>query len=162
MLYSDYSCFCVYKNVLFMIMSITRNVSGAWWLIGKFGALRLEGRRLHSSRHVGTLGKSFTYSCIYCFGVYQCCSRECLWVVVDLKRCYIWNEWWPPVVIVCYCITVLCNILMKLINKCYVCLGNLFLTLSLFSRWTCIPSWPVDGFFCFSKTCVSTMSTCWL
>jgi len=36
---------------------------GAWWLMGKFGALRAEGRKFesHSSRHVGTLDKSFTH-----------------------------------------------------------------------------------------------------
>src|SRR6218665_1968919 len=37
----------------------------AWRLSGKFDALRLESRRpfkSHSSRHVGTLGKSFTCS----------------------------------------------------------------------------------------------------
>ena len=34
------------------------------WLSGMLGALRPDGRRLepHSSRHVGTLSKSFTYS----------------------------------------------------------------------------------------------------
>src|SRR6218665_3398945 len=59
----------------------------------RFGAFCLEGRRFESrsSRHVGTLGKSFTHSCMWRFGVltptqYQCCSRECLRVVVDLKR----------------------------------------------------------------------------
>ena len=38
----------------------------AWWLSGKFGALRPEGRRLESrsSRHVETLGKWFTHSCL--------------------------------------------------------------------------------------------------
>ena len=75
---------------------------GAWWLSGKSGALHPEGRRFktHSSRHVRTLGKSFTHSCLYCFGMlaptqYQCCSWERLWVVVDFKRCSwnIWNEW---------------------------------------------------------------------
>ena len=36
-----------------------------WWLSGRFGALCPESRRFasHSSRHVGTLGKSFTLSC---------------------------------------------------------------------------------------------------
>ena len=68
----------------------------AWWLSGRFGALCPEGRRFesHCSRHIGTLGKSFTRSCLLRFGLltltrYQCCSRERLWVVVDLKRCYI-------------------------------------------------------------------------
>ena len=39
---------------------------GAWWVCGKFGALHPEGRRFvsHSSRLVGTLGKSFTHSCL--------------------------------------------------------------------------------------------------
>ena len=38
----------------------------AWWLSGRFGALRSEGRRFESrsSRHVGTLGRSFTRSCL--------------------------------------------------------------------------------------------------
>ena len=40
----------------------------ARWFSGKFGALRLEGRRIesHSSRHIETLGmvKSFTCSCL--------------------------------------------------------------------------------------------------
>src|SRR6218665_2178105 len=37
----------------------------AWWFSGKFVALRPQGCRFepHSSRHVGTLGKSFTRSC---------------------------------------------------------------------------------------------------
>jgi len=45
----------------------------------------------HASRHVGTLGKSFTRS-LKRFGVlnptqYQCCTQERL-LVVGLKRCY--------------------------------------------------------------------------
>ena len=38
----------------------------AWWLSGKFGAFYPEVRRFesHSSRHVATLGKSFTNSCL--------------------------------------------------------------------------------------------------
>src|SRR6218665_1693707 len=37
--------------------------SGAWWLSFKFGALCPGGRRFesHSSRHIGTLGKSFIH-----------------------------------------------------------------------------------------------------
>ena len=69
--------------------------SGSSWLSGKFGALCPEGLmfEFHSRRHVGTLGKSFTYSCLLRFSVftltqYQCCSQECLCVVVDLKRRY--------------------------------------------------------------------------
>src|SRR6218665_252834 len=38
----------------------------AWWRIGRNDAFRPESRVLESrsSRHVGTLGKSFTYSCL--------------------------------------------------------------------------------------------------
>ena len=53
---------------------------GEWRLIGRFGAFRLKGRRFESrsDRHVGTLGKSFTPSCPWRFGVltftqYLCC-----------------------------------------------------------------------------------------
>src|SRR6218665_65238 len=40
---------------------------GAWSLSFKFGAFHPHGHRFepHSSRHVGTLGKSFTRSCLY-------------------------------------------------------------------------------------------------
>ena len=40
--------------------------SGAWWLSGRFGALRPEGRKFetNSSRNVGTLGKYFNRSCL--------------------------------------------------------------------------------------------------
>jgi len=34
---------------------------GAWWLIGRFES--------SSNRHIGTLGKSFTRSCMWRFGV---------------------------------------------------------------------------------------------
>ena len=42
------------------------NYIGAWWLSGKFDVLRPKGSRFeyHSSRHVGTLGKSFTRTCL--------------------------------------------------------------------------------------------------
>src|SRR6218665_3031042 len=41
------------------------------WLVGRFVAFRTNGLgfEFHSSRHVGTLGKSFTRSCRWCFGV---------------------------------------------------------------------------------------------
>ena len=44
---------------------------GAWWLIGRFNAVHLKGRGFesHSSRHVGTFGKSFTHNCLWRFGV---------------------------------------------------------------------------------------------
>ena len=44
---------------------------GAWWLIGKFDAFRPKRRGFESrsSRHVEILGKSFTYSCLWRFGM---------------------------------------------------------------------------------------------
>jgi len=60
-----------------------------------FGALLPEGRSVdpHSSRHVRTLGKFFSHSCLWHFGMStstqnQCSSRERLVVVVDLERRY--------------------------------------------------------------------------
>src|SRR6218665_2538365 len=43
----------------------------AWWLVGRFVAFHPKGRGFESrsSRHVGTLGKSFTHSCLWRFGV---------------------------------------------------------------------------------------------
>ena len=54
----------VYSHVLPTFEGFIKDVpyrSGAW-----FDALHLEGRRFesHSSRHVGTLGKSFTRNCL--------------------------------------------------------------------------------------------------
>src|SRR6218665_2373418 len=42
-----------------------------WWLIGRFVTFRPKGRgfKSRSSRHVETLGKSFTRSCLRQFGV---------------------------------------------------------------------------------------------
>ena len=42
-----------------------------WWRIGRVVIFRPEGRGFESrySRHVGTLGKSLTRSCLWCFGV---------------------------------------------------------------------------------------------
>ena len=44
---------------------------GTWWRIGNVDTCRPEGRGFESrsSRHVGTLGKSLTRSCLWCFGV---------------------------------------------------------------------------------------------
>src|SRR6218665_245229 len=44
---------------------------GDWWLIGRFGAFCPKDRGFESlfSRHVGTLGKSFTHSCLWRFGM---------------------------------------------------------------------------------------------
>ena len=43
---------------------ISVGCGGHWWHIGRVDAFRLEGRgsESRSSRHVGTLGKSFTVS----------------------------------------------------------------------------------------------------
>ena len=54
------------------------NYCGAWWPIGRVNAFCQKGHEFdsRSSRHVGTLGKSFTHSGLWCFGVtqYQCCA----------------------------------------------------------------------------------------
>ena len=44
---------------------------GTWWRIGRVGAFRSEGGGFdsRSSRHVGTLGKFLTRSCLWRFGV---------------------------------------------------------------------------------------------
>ena len=44
---------------------------GAWWLIGRFDAFRLKGRGFESrsSRHVETLGKAFSRSFLWRFGM---------------------------------------------------------------------------------------------
>jgi len=44
---------------------------GVWWLIGRFDAFRPKGNGFesHCSCHVGTLGKLFTRSCLWHFGV---------------------------------------------------------------------------------------------
>ena len=43
----------------------------AWWLTGRFVDFRPKDRKFESrsNRHVGTLGKSFTRSCLWCFDV---------------------------------------------------------------------------------------------
>ena len=45
--------------------------SVAWWLTGRFNDFHPKGRRFESrpSGHVGTLGKSFTRSCLWRFGM---------------------------------------------------------------------------------------------
>ena len=44
---------------------------GAWWVIDRFIAFHPNGRGFESrsSRYIGTLGKSFTRSCLWRFGV---------------------------------------------------------------------------------------------
>jgi len=46
-------------------------ISWAWWLIGRFVAFCPKGQGFGSryGHHVGTLGKSFTRSCLWRFGV---------------------------------------------------------------------------------------------
>ena len=46
-------------------------LGGHWWHIGRFDAFRLKGRWFEScsSRHVRTLGKYFTRSCLWRFDV---------------------------------------------------------------------------------------------
>ena len=46
-------------------------IVGRVWRIGRVDAFRPKGHGFdsRSSRHVGTLGKSFTHSCLWCFGV---------------------------------------------------------------------------------------------
>jgi len=70
-------------------------------VVGSVPCVRKVAGSKPTSRHIGTLVKSFARSCLLHFGMliltqYQCCSWEHLWVVVDLKRCYrnIQNEWW--------------------------------------------------------------------
>ena len=52
-------------------LGIVLPICRTWSLGGKFGALSPEGRRFesHASRHVGTLGKFFTLSCLFRFGM---------------------------------------------------------------------------------------------
>jgi len=65
-------------------------------MVGRVDAYRPEGCGFDScsSRHVGTLGKSFALSCLWLFGVklrhsaVSVLCRERLRVVVDLKRRY--------------------------------------------------------------------------
>ena len=47
-----------------VLLFLVRTDCEIWWLSGKFGALRPVGCRFesHSSRYIGTLGKSFTHS----------------------------------------------------------------------------------------------------
>ena len=74
---------------------------GTWWRLGWDGDFQPEGRGFdsRSSRHVGTLGKSFTCSCL-CASAWNSdtvslLSRERLWVVDELKGRYrnARNEW---------------------------------------------------------------------
>src|SRR6218665_2741330 len=61
------SCRLIFSGVITDYASSRPDkVCGEWWLIGRLGAFRPKGRQLESpiSRHVGTLSKSFTRSCL--------------------------------------------------------------------------------------------------
>ena len=76
-------------------------ISGTWWRIGWVDDFQPEGRGFdsRSSRHVGTLGKSLTCSCLcasaWNSGTISVLCRERFWVVVGLKGRYrnSQNEW---------------------------------------------------------------------
>src|SRR6218665_3910015 len=51
---------------------------GAWWLIGRFITFHL-GFESRSGCPVGTLGKSFTRSCLWCFGMKLRHSIRVVW-----------------------------------------------------------------------------------
>ena|SRR6218665_145321 len=55
------------KALKVLRLYIAFNIYGRGGSLVVFGALGAEGRwfEFHSSRHVGTLGKSFTRSCLY-------------------------------------------------------------------------------------------------
>ena len=80
------------QRILFVYLCRKRLNCGMWWHIGWVYDFQPGGRGFDScsSHHVGTLGKSFTFSCLCASTpiLYSCCSRERLWVVVDLKGRY--------------------------------------------------------------------------
>ena len=85
-----------------LILILILIIRGAWWLIGRFEAFRPKGRgfEYRCSRHVGSLGKSFTRSCLWLFGVklrHSICAvfGALLGTMVDLKRRHRnnQNEW---------------------------------------------------------------------
>src|SRR6218665_3103351 len=89
---------CLHEKTLILKVSLLRyaliskavmtsvsklNYAQNQWFSGTFGALRPEGRRFesYSMRHVGTLGISFTHSCLWGFSMFtptqhQCSCRE--------------------------------------------------------------------------------------
>src|SRR6218665_1340006 len=70
--------------------------SGAWCLTGKFCALCPEGRMFesHSSRHVGTLGKSFSHSSFIHYGdLYSAPSRLTPVPMIGVN-CNLWCPGW--------------------------------------------------------------------
>src|SRR6218665_2400169 len=86
--HSYHKLFCYYKyrsldGPLCLSVKATKQRCEKWWVIGRFGVFRAKahGFEFRSGRHVGTLGKSFTRSCLWRFGAtgtvsptqYPCC-----------------------------------------------------------------------------------------
>ena len=72
---------------------------GAWWPIGRVDAFRPKGHGLdsRSSRHVGALGKSFTLSSLWRFGLklrhmYPCCFRSASGYSISLEEALYYIE----------------------------------------------------------------------
>src|SRR6218665_792788 len=83
------------KRKLTESLIVTWNRIVAWWPVGRFGAFRPKGLGFESrsSRHVRTLVKSFTRSCLWRFGVklghsIRAVSGAPLSSIVDLKMRY--------------------------------------------------------------------------
>ena len=71
-------------------MPLPHEMDTVYLVVVQFGGLRPEGRTFesHSSHHVGTIGKSFTRSCLWRLGVltptrYPCFGSKHLWVVEE-------------------------------------------------------------------------------
>src|SRR6218665_276301 len=60
-------CIHLFLNYFSALVMFMRSVYGVWWLSIKLGALHPQGHMFepHSGCYVGTLGKSFTRSCLY-------------------------------------------------------------------------------------------------
>ena len=58
-------------KALYEVSTFLSRYGGVWWLIGRFIAFRPKGCGIKScsSRHIGTLGKSFTRNCLWRFGL---------------------------------------------------------------------------------------------
>ena len=98
---------CNFKTIVYSIWRLWRDslnmtLHFVWDVVAHWQIRHLSPERSqvripwHSSRHVRTLGKSFTRSCLKRFDTCSVnASREFLWVVLDLKRRYrnCLNEW---------------------------------------------------------------------
>ena len=60
-----------HRSTLSSCLSNNTDMLLVWWLIGRFDAYRPKGRGFESlsSRHVESLGKSFTRNCLRSFGM---------------------------------------------------------------------------------------------